>query len=308
MRLDVFVQGQLRNTSRTRARAIVENSAYRPDGMRLRPNDRVRAEDQVVLWRPPFEYDEPQIELGSLYEDQHLLVIDKPPLLTVHPTARYHRHTVIKRLEAQRPGQFWSLVHRLDRETSGILLVARSPSAERAFKRLLEDRSVAALARTPSAQLPAVQKTYLCITQGVPASGLIDTPLELDPNNVLRVKMRVAAIGQGLEARTGVTVIEQRGGYALLSCELHTGRQHQIRVHLASVGCPVVGDKLYGPDEGLLARAADGKLSEADRARLQLPRHALHAHRYAMLHPMTGERLELESPLPADLRAFWDSR
>jgi 23S rRNA pseudouridine1911/1915/1917 synthase len=308
MRLDVFVQGQLRNTSRTRARAIVENSAYRPDGIRLRPNDRVRAEDRVVLWRPPFEYDEPQIELVSLYEDQHLLVIDKPPLVTVHPTARYHRHTVIKRLEAQRTGQFLSLVHRLDRETSGILLVARSPSAERAFKRLLEDRSVAALARTPSAQLPAVEKTYLCITQGIPASGLIDAPLELDPNNILRVKMRGAAVGQGLEARTGVTVIEQRGGYALLSCELHTGRQHQIRVHLASVGCPVVGDKLYGPDEGLLARAADGKLSEADRARLQLPRHALHAHRYAMLHPMTGERLELESPLPADLRAFWDSR
>jgi 23S rRNA pseudouridine1911/1915/1917 synthase len=308
MRLDVFVQGQLRNTSRTRARAIVQNSAYRPDGSRLRPNDRVRAEDRVVLWRPPFEHDVPQIELCSLYEDQHLLVIDKPPLVTVHPTARYHHDTLIKRLETERPGQFLSLVHRLDRETSGILLVARSPTAERGFKRLLEDRSVAVAARAPSAQLPAVEKTYLCITQGVPASGLIDAPLELDADSPLRVKMRVAPVGRGLRAQTGVTVIERRGGYALLSCQLYTGRQHQIRVHLASVGCPVVGDKLYGPDEALLARAADGTLSEADRARLQLPRHALHAHRYVMLHPMTGDRLELESPLPDDLRAFWDSR
>lgn len=322
MRLDVFLQSQLRNTSRTRARAIVENSAYTVEGRPRRPNDRVRSEEHVVLWRPAFEDDEPEVAIGILHEDEHLLVVDKPPLMTVHPTARYHRNTLIKRLEVQRPGEYLSLVHRLDRETSGILLVARSPDADRAFKRLLEDRSVAVAAGASGAGLgekaravaertgesgPAkVGKTYLAITWGAPPNGWIDAPLEPDPNNPLRVKMRVAEPGCGLEALTHVRVESQRAGYALVTCELHTGRQHQIRVHLAALGCPVVGDKLYGPDERLLARAADGELTDEDRARLELPRHALHAHRYVLPHAVTGEVLELVSPLPPDLQAFWN--
>jgi 23S rRNA pseudouridine1911/1915/1917 synthase len=153
-----------------------------------------------------------------------------------------------------------------------------------------------------------VKKTYLAITHGTPPEGLVDLPLELDPENPLRVKMRVAARGCGLDARTGLSVLAERGAYALVSCALHTGRQHQIRVHLATLGTPIVGDKLYGPDERLLARAADGELDEADLARLELPRHALHAHRYALSHPLLGSTLEVSSPLPKDLADFWDTR
>lgn len=312
MRVDVFVQSQLRNTSRTRARAIVENSAYTLDGRRLKHNDRVRSEDRIALWRPQFELEEDPFELRVLYEDPHLLAIDKPPLVTVHPTARYHKNTVLKRLQTQRPGEFLSLLHRLDRETSGILLVARTSEADRAFKRLIEDRSLAAArGELPEAVdedgAPAsVEKTYLAITWGVPEPGLVDLPLEVDTGNPLRVKMRVARAGTGLEARTGVEIVDTRAGYALVRCRLHTGRQHQIRVHLASRGSPVVGDKLYGPDERLLARAADGELDAADLARLELPRHALHAARYRLVHAITGETLDLNAPLPEDLQAFWN--
>jgi 23S rRNA pseudouridine1911/1915/1917 synthase len=323
MRVDVFLQSQLRNTSRTRARSIVENSAFTPDGRRRRPSDRLKAEDRVVLWRAPLEEDQSEVELRILYEDEHLLVVDKPPSMPVHPTARHHRATVLKQLEAQRPGEFLSLVHRIDKETSGILLVARSRLADKEFKRLLEDRSVALMAGAPLAFARAtdkqkralhqqarnarpLDKTYLAITWGVPPDGAIDLPLELDADNPLRVKMRVAKPGSGLDALTEVRVVERRGRYALVTCALHTGRQHQIRVHLAAVGCAVVGDKLYGPDERMLARAADGELTLADRARLELPRHALHAHRYSLLHAITGEPLELVSPLPPDLRDFWD--
>ncbi len=324
MRVDVFLAQQLRNTSRTRARAIAENSAYSPSGRHLRASERLRAEDRVVLWRPPFEEDDgPTTDLDSLYEDEHLLVIDKPPLMAVHPTARYHRHTVIRRLYEQRPNEHLSLIHRLDRDTSGILLVARSVAADRAFKRLLEDRSLAvaaegsstelskgmlAAARRGAALAEAVRKTYLAITWGTPPEGLIDLPIELDPDNPLRVKMRPARPGTGLESRTQVTILERRPGYSLVTCRLITGRQHQIRVHLASQGAPIVGDKLYGPDERLHARGADGELTDADLERLELPRQALHAHRYQLPHAITGEPLDLISPLAQDLQRFWQSR
>ncbi len=304
MRLDRFLPSQLRHTSRTRAQAIIERSAFDVDGKRLLGSSRVRAGELIALWRAPFEDDEAQPALTTIYEDGDLLVIDKPPLVTVHPTARYHRHTVTVRLEQERPGQFLALIHRLDRETSGLLLIARNIESERAFKRLLEERSL-----LPAGEADAsFEKDYLAITHGTPPNGLIDLPLELDPENSLRVKMRVAKTGEGLFARTGVRVIEERGGYALIACSLHTGRQHQIRVHLAELGFPIVGDKLYGPDERLLARAADGELTEEDLTLLQLPRHALHAHRYRLRHAVSSEMLELVSPLPADLKQFWDSR
>jgi 23S rRNA pseudouridine1911/1915/1917 synthase len=300
-RLDLFVQAQLRRTSRTRAQRIVTESAFDAAGRRKKPSDRVREGEQIFLWREPFEKHEEQPPLPILYEDPHLLVVDKPPLVAVHPTARYHTHTVIVRLRAARPDEFLTLVHRLDRETSGILLVARTPEADRAFKRLLEERTLG------TGDSP-IGKTYLAVCQGVPDRALVDLPLELDLENPLRVKMRVAAAGAGQPARTGVTVLETRGGYSLVRCELQTGRQHQIRVHLAAIGCPVIGDKLYGVDERMLARAADGLLTESDLEKLELPRQALHAHRYSLTHAITGAPLAVESPLPADLRAFWDTR
>jgi len=304
MRLDVFLPTQLRNTSRTRARSIIENTAYTPLGRKLRHNDRVRGEDFVVLWRAPFEEQDTPRALVSVFEDEHLLVLDKPPLMAVHPTARHHHSTVVKLLEKTRPGEFFALVHRIDRETSGLLLVAKTREAERAFKRKLEERSTRAARGDGDLE---VTKDYLAITWGAAESGRIEFPLELDPDNSLRVKMRVASSG-GLEAITAVEVLEVRGGYSLVRCRLYTGRQHQIRVHLARSGTPIVGDKLYGPDERLLARAADGELDASDLEKLELPRHALHAHRYRMVHAVTGESLELTSPLPDDLAAFWESK
>lgn len=299
MRLDVFMRSQLRSTSRTRARAIIEQSAHASDGRSLRANDRVKADERIALWREPFEEID-EVVLPVVYEDDHLMAIDKPPGVTVHPTARYHKNTVIERLRQARPGQFLALIHRIDRETSGVLMLAKHIEAERAFKRLLEERSLGA----PD----AVRKTYAAVTRGVPAAGLCELPVELDTDNSLRVKMRIAAPGRGLEARTVIEVSEQRSGYALCRLALHTGRQHQIRLHLAALGCPVVGDKLYGADERMLARAADGELTDEDLRLLEHPRQLLHAERYEFSHPMTGAELALCAPLPSDLLEFWGTR
>lgn len=299
MRLDVFLRLQMRNTSRTRARAIIEQSAHAADGRALRANDRVKADERIALWREPFE-ELDDVPLPVLYEDAHLLAIDKPPLVTVHPTARYHKNTVIERLRAARPGEFLALIHRIDRETSGVLMLAKTLDSERAFKRLLEERSLGGE--------DSVKKTYVAVTRGVPAAGSCELPVELDTDNSLRVKMRIAAPGQGLEARTDIEVSEARSGYALCRLALHTGRQHQIRLHLAALGCPVVGDKLYGPDERMLARAADGELTAEDLELLEHPRQLLHAERYDFTHPVTCEPLQLLAPLPRDLLGFWESR
>src|SRR5262249_39498590 len=163
------------------------------------------------------------------------------------PTARYHRNTVVKLLSAARPDTWFTLAHRLDRETSGVLLLAKTHEADRAIKQQLAART-------------GVEKRYLAITWGIPEEKRfrVDLPLELDPDSRLKVRMRVAAPGQGLTAGTVFEVLgEARSdgrSYALVRCDLETGRQHQIRVHLAAMGCPVVGDKLYGPDEEMFAR------------------------------------------------------
>lgn len=299
MRLDQFLQGHLKRTSRTRTQWIIRASAYGSAGQRLRANHRVAAEERILIWRPAWDEDPVPTELPALFEDPHLLAIDKPSGVPVHPTARYHKNTVIKLLEAQRPEQWLSLGHRIDRETSGVLLVSKSPAADSALKKLFMEHH-------------RVKKTYFAITFGVPAQRVfdVDLPLELDAGSKAKVKMHVAPAGRGLAARTTfrVSEVRYRGPlpFALLECDLHTGRQHQIRVHLAATGTPIVGDKLYAFDETLFMRDRDGDATDEDRERLLVPRHALHAGRIALPHPMLGSALVIDAPLPADLAAFWD--
>jgi 23S rRNA pseudouridine1911/1915/1917 synthase len=298
MRLDLFVQTQLKRTSRTRTQTIIRRSAFDADGRRLSTNDRVFAEQRILLWREPWDEIAVPTDLPVLYEDDDLFAISKPSGVPVHPTARYHRNTVVKLLALARGGEHFTLAHRLDRETSGVLLLAKTRAADRGIKRQLEDRV-------------SVDKRYIAIAWGAPDADdfRVDLPLELDASSRLRVRMRIAPEGRGLAAATRFRVLgrARRGesSYTLLRCHLETGRQHQIRVHLAAVGCPVVGDKLYGPDPELFARGADQTLTESDRERLELDRHALHAEYIAFDHPITGARLAIEAPLPFDLADFW---
>jgi 23S rRNA pseudouridine1911/1915/1917 synthase len=305
-RLDVFVRNELHRTSRTRAQSIVRASAYDANGRKLEPNDRVRSAQCILLWRPAWDETPVPLDLPVLYEDEHLLAIDKPALVPVHPTARYHRNTVIKVLQAARPDcTFLSLGHRLDRETSGVMLISKTRACDRALKGRLARRQ-------------GVHKTYVAITWGVPDAGngatcfRCERGIELDGANPLRVKMRTSDGPQALRATTRIEVETVRQTvqgrvYALVLCGLETGRQHQIRVHLASLGAPVVGDKLYGPDERAFARAADGELTAADLEMLEMGRHALHAASIELAHPVTGQPLAVRAPLPADMAKFWNS-
>ena len=297
MRLDRFVQSQLRATSRNRSQLIVAQAAYTPEGQPLRKNHRLQSGERVVLWRLAWD-DLPDEELQIVYEDDDLVAINKPPFMVVHPTARHHRSTVAMVMAAQRPDERVTLVHRLDRETSGVLLMARTRAADRAVKIQFEERK-------------DVVKRYLAISWGSPVwqEHTCEKGIEPDLDSRYRVKMRAVDLG-GLPSATTFEVLGVRGRsdhrYTLLRCTLHSGRQHQIRVHLSALGLPIVGDKLYGPDETLHARGADGELTDADLELLELDRQALHASELVIDQPSSGERLRLAAPLYPDLAAFWE--
>ncbi len=305
-RLDVFLQSELRRTSRTRTQHIIRLSAHDAEGRAMRPGQRLFAEQRVLLWRAPWDETPVPTDVPILYEDEHLFAVDKPAGLPVHPTARYHKNTLINVLKRERPGEFVSLGHRLDRETSGVMLISKTAECDRALKRDFENRD-------------NIEKRYLALTWNAPidpagtarSSFRFERSVELDPESSLGVKMRLGKSESALHAATRFAILEQRSlgeqRYAMVTCDLETGRQHQIRIHLATLGSPIVGDKLYGPDEMLFARGADGELTADDLVLLELPRHALHASRLTLPHPMTRAPLNVDAPLPSDLAAFWNT-
>ncbi len=303
-RLDVFLHHEFRRTSRTRTQRIIALSAYDAHGKHLKSNVRLQPEQLIVLWRAPWDEDPVPTDIPVVFEDDHLLVVHKPAGVPVHPTARYHHNTVIRLLKAERPGQWLSLAHRIDRETSGVLVLTKNPEADRRAKMALEARA-------------GIEKRYLAITWGVPELGgeqsfRLERNVELDPKHPTGVRMHVVPEGHGLWAATRFSVQGQRRSlegrpYALVRCDLETGRQHQIRLHLASLGFPIVGDKLYGPDDALFAKSVDGELTHEESELLELPRHALHAWQLELAHPVTGEPLRLEAPMPRDMSDFWAS-
>jgi 23S rRNA pseudouridine1911/1915/1917 synthase len=292
MRLDLFIQSRIPRLSRTRAQRIVKACAYAENGSKRRASDLVRTGETVYLVRPPFEEPNAPRHLPILYEDEAMLAIDKPPGLPVHPSASYHRNTVSFILrETYGPERAPRIAHRLDRETSGLLLCARTLEHERLLKNAFETRRM--------------QKTYLAIVRGDLASdhGTIDLPLARASAG-LHILMEVRR--DGLPAVTEYRVRARLPGYGLLELFPHTGRQHQLRVHLSSLGHSIVGDKLYGPErEAPFLESIETGLTPALIARLGHERHALHAHRLEFEHPISGKAMALEAPLSEDLRALW---
>ncbi len=292
MRLDRWLSTVMSRLSRTRAQRICEDFAYDPRGRLLRSSHRVRGDEKVVVFRPRWEEPAAPREVPVLYQDEHLIAVDKPAGLPVHPTARYHQNTLTTVLGEIFPGRRVVPCHRLDRETSGIVLTACTPAAERAIKTAFANR--------------AVQKTYEALVHGVvpDESFVVDAPLALEGGEV-SVRMTVRSVSRGgLPSLTRIRVLERMDGFTRVAAHPETGRQHQIRVHLAHAGFPIVGDKLYAHgSEVFLAVLADG-MTDALRSQLLLERHALHAAGLRIAHPATGEELAIESPLPADLRTF----
>ena len=272
-RLDVFLAATA--GSRAAAQRLIDAGLVLVDGERRPKRHTVAAGERVeVQPAPPVEEPEaPDATFAVAYEDDHLLVIDKPPGVVVHPARGHAAGTLAQALEGRvaggddprRPG----IVHRLDRDTSGLLVVARSEDAHAALKDLMRRREIT--------------REYLALVEGRPSArtGTIDAPLGRDR----RVRTRISTdTDEPREAVTHFETEETFEGFTLLRVRLETGRTHQIRAHLLAIGHPVAGDPEYGR-KGLL----------------DLPRQFLHAERLAFRHPSTGAEIDLRSPLPADL-------
>lgn len=221
------------------------------------------------------------IALKVIHEDDVLLVVDKPAGLVVHPGSGNWEGTLLNAILHHAPQcaalPRAGIVHRLDKDTSGLLVIAKTAEAQTGLVRQLQARTI--------------RREYLAVVHGVVrADGTVDAPIGRHP--VERTRMAVAA--RGKPARTRYAVLRRYGGATLVKCRLETGRTHQIRVHMRSIGHPIVGDKVYGH-------------RPARREGLRFPRQALHATRLALVHPGTGEPAAWESPLPDDMRELLDA-
>jgi len=270
---------------------ILKSSAFDEEGNPVKANRILRAGERITIYkRPPEEPDAPR-DFGVLLEDEWLLAVDKPPCLPVHPSARYYKNTLTALLEERYGRPRPVITHRLDSETSGIVLCAKGLDAERAVKRLFADR--------------LVRKTYLAVVAGAldPPAGRIEAPIASDPSSAIHVKMWCGDPA-GLPSLTEYRTLEVGGGRSLVELKPRTGRQHQIRAHLAHVGHPVVGDKMYGPDETIFLEYLETGPSDDLAARAGHRRQALHAAALELVHPYTKAEVRIESPLPEDIRGL----
>jgi 23S rRNA pseudouridine1911/1915/1917 synthase len=286
LRLDQALARMFPEHSRTRMQAWLRDGRITVDSARVEGKRRVWGGEHVrvdVDTAPREAVSRPEaIALDVVYEDDAILVIDKPAGLVVHPGSGNWRGTLLNAILHHAPQTAAlpraGIVHRLDKDTSGLLVVAKTLAAQTDLARQLHARTV--------------RREYVALVHGtLTRGGTVDAPIGRHP--VQRTRMAVAA--RGKPARTHYAVLRRFAHATLVQCRLETGRTHQIRVHMHAIGHPLVGDPVYGRRTGVSAELA------------AFPRQALHAARLALTHPVTRAEVSWESPLPADIRALLDS-
>ncbi len=310
-RLDRFLPEQFADLSRSRAKALIQAGAVTVDGtVTTDPKASVRPGSTYSLDMPPpiAATPEPEdIALDILFEDEHLLLINKPAGMAVHPAPGSWQGTLVNALlhhckgelpgigGVERPG----IVHRIDKGTTGVLAVAKTEAAHTGLAALFAEHDI--------------ERTYLAITRGAPRPlvGTVETRIARSTQD--RKKMAVIRDEESEEGRHAIThykAIETFGeleratglpAAALIQCQLETGRTHQIRVHMAHIGAPLIGDPTYGRHRGIKAYGSDETVADAKRLALKFSRQALHAASLGFVHPVTGEDVQAEAPLPEDM-------
>ena len=295
LRLDVYLTGHVENATRSKVRQAIEKGAVLVNGRPTKPSHPVAPGEviEVTLPRPPRPAAEPEdITLDILHEDDDLLIVNKPAGMVTHPAYGNYSGTLVNALlfhsrglsqvnTPLRPG----IVHRLDKDTSGLMVVAKN------------DRAHHLLARQFSAR--TIEREYWALVWGTfpESKGMIEASLGRSKKD----RKKVAVTPEGKHARTEYRVLKRFAYLTLLQLRLHTGRTHQIRVHLAHVGHPVFGDPTYGGRSSTWGGLTGSKAQQAARLLKLLPRQALHAKTIGFLHPGTNARISFDSELPNDM-------
>jgi len=292
-RLDQALASVFPQFSRSQLQALIRDGRVSVDGGQPRQRDRLRGGEEVVIDVPPprtVEWTAQALPLDIEYEDDSIIVLYKPPGLVVHPGAGNPDRTLVNALLHHDPGLAAlpraGVVHRLDKDTSGLLVVARTDTARRHLVDQLKRHEVA--------------RSYQAVVRGVMvAGGTVEAPV----GRHSRDRLRMAVTGRGRAAVTHYRVLARYRAHSLLQLDLETGRTHQIRVHLAHIGYPIVGDPLYG-GRSAVPRGCSAELAEALRG---FRRQALHAWTLALDHPRTGQRLQWTRPPPSDMQELIDA-
>jgi 23S rRNA pseudouridine1911/1915/1917 synthase len=282
LRVDVALAKAFPQYSRNRLQEWLKSGHITMDGRQPKSNQAVMGGERFEVKPPPAPDAVPRAQrmpLKIVHEDAALIVIDKPPGLVVHPGAGQPDRTLLNALLAHAPALAGvprgGIVHRLDKDTSGLLVVAKTLEAQTDLVKQLADRSM--------------RRTYLAIVQGdPPASGKIDAPVGRDN----RIRTRMAVTHRGKPSRTSYRVLERFGRAALVECRLETGRTHQIRVHFQHIRHPLVGDEVY---------------RRGTRHGIGFPRQALHATELTLVHPGSGKAMTWRSPMPRDMKKLLDT-
>lgn len=311
-RLDLFLKNKYRRLSREylqknirEGKVTLNNKAAKPS-QQMRLGDKVRVISVRSSEEPVVDFD-----FQILYEDDAVLVVNKPGNLPVHPTGRFFFNTLLTQLRVVNSNEVdqsrdFHVVHRIDRETSGVLVLGKTPAAAASLVAQFQKRQI--------------EKEYLAIVKGIVQKDEfeIDLALGRDPHSEIRLKMHVVETGadgeplylpkaEVLAAKTIINVVERLGRYTLVKCKPHTGRQHQIRVHLDYIGHPIAGDKLYGVAQEVFLKSIKTLIAIEVEPGISLWRHALHAYRLQFLHPITRKKMEFIAELPPELQAFLDA-
>lgn len=298
-RIDAYLASRYPDFSRSVIQKVIDAGAVLINDQPTKASYRVREGDRIRIWLPDLgdgSFQAEDIPIGIVYEDDFFTVVDKPAGLITHPGRGNWSGTLVNALQYHfdnlssvggdnRPG----IVHRLDRDTSGLLIVAKDDKAHRELAAQFEARTI--------------KKEYLALVYGAPSrdSDYIEKPLGTHP--VVRVKVAIRAIEDGgKEAVTFYEVLERFDGYALVRCLPKTGRTHQIRVHLAHIGHPILADKAYAGRSAVTLGDLLGQ-DHPDAAQVLIARQALHAHALHLFHPITREPINFKASLPEDMLA-----
>lgn len=302
-RIDAYLSSRYQDYSRSVIQKVIDAGAVLINGQPIKASYKVREGDVIRAWLPELADDAPapeDIPLTIAYEDEALVVVDKPPGLVTHPAKGNWSGTLVNALQfhfdklstvggAHRPG----IVHRLDRDTSGLLIVAKDDRAHAALAKQFEERSI--------------RKEYLAIVSGVPSrdGDYIERLIGPHPTHREKMAIRLPEDG-GKEAVTFYETVERFQAHALVRCHPRTGRTHQIRVHLTHIGHPILADKLYAGRDRFTLGDLDGPTAP-DADRVLIGRQALHAHSLRLSHPLTGEPMHLTAALPDDMAALLEA-